>query len=57
MSILSRQCLNRRIDTSEELARQVAAREAERNARASRVVWRFTTADDRIKLAHPYQQF
>lgn len=57
LSILSKQCLNRRIGTAAELQRQIAAWQAERNASASRVVWRFTTADARIKLAHLYPQF
>ena len=57
LSILSRQCLNRRIATAEELAGQIATWQAERNTSASRVHWRFTTADARIKLAHLYPQF
>lgn len=57
LSILSKQCLNRRIATAAELHRQIAAWQAARNATASRVTWRFTTADARIKLAHLYPQF
>lgn len=57
LSVLGRQCLDRRIATAEELRAEVAAWERERNASGGRVVWRFTTADARIKLAHLYPQF
>ncbi len=52
--ILARQCLDRRIGTKDELTRQVAAWPEARNADGCQVTWRFTTADARIKLAHPY---
>ena len=54
LSVLSRQCLNRRIEAAEELGREVAAWEESRNERAAEVQWRFTTADARIKLRHLY---
>jgi hypothetical protein len=54
LSILSRQCLNRRIPDQAMLHEGVAAWEAERNAIATRVDWRFTTDDARIKLNHLY---
>jgi len=54
LSALSRQCLQRRIATAEGLAAECAAWERRRNAEGSRVVWRFTTADARIKLRHLY---
>jgi len=54
LSVLSRQCLDRRIETREELEREVAAWEEERNERQIGVKWRFTTADARIKLRHLY---
>lgn len=57
LSVLSRQCLNRRIGGAEELARELAAWQAERNAEHSRVHWRFTVADARIKLHRLYPQF
>jgi hypothetical protein len=56
LSVLSRQCLDRRIATAEVLRSECAAWEAARNADGSRVVWRFTTADARIKLRHLYPQ-
>jgi hypothetical protein len=54
LSVLARQCLGRRIETREELEREVAAWEEERNERQVGVRWRFTTADARIKLRHLY---
>ena len=54
LSVLSRQCLDRRIETREELEREVAAWEEERNERGVEVRWRFTTADARIKLRRLY---
>jgi hypothetical protein len=56
LSVLSRQCLDRRIGTAEELRRECAAWEQTRNADGSRVVWRFRTADARVKLRHLYPQ-
>jgi hypothetical protein len=54
LSVLSRQCLDRRIGTREELESAVGAWEAERNERGVEVRWRFTTADARIKLHRLY---
>ena len=54
LSVLSRQCLERRIPDQATLIREVAAWEAERNAMRATVHWRFTTADARIKLKHLY---
>ena len=54
LAILSRQCLDRRIPDEETLKAEVAAWEATRNATATTVKWRFTTADARIKLRHLY---
>ncbi len=54
LSVLSRQCLDRRIPDQATLRREVAAWEAERNAMQATVEWRFTTAGARIKLKHLY---
>jgi len=54
LSVLSRQCLVRRIETKEELEREVAAWEEERNERGVEIQWRFTTAEARIKLRRLY---
>lgn len=56
LSVLARQCLDRRIGGAEQLQAALAAWEADRNAEGSRVTWRFTTADARIKLRHLYPQ-
>lgn len=54
LAALSKQCLDRRIGTMEELRRQVAAWESERNERMVEVKWQFTTAKARIKLHRLY---
>jgi hypothetical protein len=54
LSVLSRQCLNRRIESMEELKREVSAWEQERNERQVVAKWQFTTADARIKLRRLY---
>lgn len=54
LSVLARQCLDRRIETREELEREVAAWEEARNERGVEVRWQFTTADARIKLRRLY---
>jgi hypothetical protein len=57
LAILSRQCLDRRIGSAPELARELKAWQQQRNSEASVVQWRFTTADARIRLRHLYPQF
>ena len=57
LSVLARQCLNRRISSADDLESEVAAWVKERNGDKARVVWQFTTADARIKLRHLYPQF
>ena len=54
LSVLGRQCLDRRIPDQALLAREVAAWEARRNSKHATTTWRFTTADARIKLTHLY---
>lgn len=54
LSVLSRQCLDRRIPDLETLTREVAAWEQARNADSRTVNWRFTTPDARIKLKRLY---
>ena len=53
-SVLSNQCLDRRIPDAPQLEHEVAAWEATRNAQGGTVNWRFTTADARIKLKRLY---
>jgi hypothetical protein len=54
LSVLSRQCLNRRIESIEGLRKEVAAWEETRNEMQVEVRWRFTTADARVKLRRLY---
>lgn len=56
LSVLARQCTNRRIGSAQELEAEVAAWVAERNARRSQVVWKFTTDTARVRLRHLYPQ-
>jgi hypothetical protein len=57
LSVLAKQCLNRRIGTAEELRTEVEAWVKQRNTGQCRVVWTFTTADARVRLRHLYPQF
>lgn len=57
LSVLSRQCLDRRIDDRERLAREIAAWQTARNAANARINWQFKTADARIKLKRLYPSF
>jgi len=54
LSVLSRQCLNRRIENQKTLSQEVAAWEAERNGREVPIQWQFTAKDARIKLRRLY---
>ncbi len=54
LSVLSRQCLDQRLDNQATLRQEVNAWQERRDARAGKVDWRFTTADARIKLKHLY---
>jgi transposase len=54
LSVLARQCLDRRIPDLEALRREVAAWEQKRNAAVVKVDWQFTTADARVKLKRLY---
>ena len=57
LSVLQRQCLDRRIPDQETLKREVAVWERERNQHTVKANWRFTTADARIKLKKLYPSF
>ncbi len=57
LSVLSGQCLDRRLDSKDWVVREVEAWEAERNRLEAKVRWRFTTADARIKLEKLYPVF
>lgn len=53
-SVLSRQCLDRRIGDEMALADEIAAWEEKRNRSSATVDWQFTTEDARIKLKKLY---
>jgi hypothetical protein len=54
LSVLARQCLDRRIPDRDTLAREVAVWEAKRNAAGVKADWQFTAADARVKLKKLY---
>ena len=54
ISILSRECLDRRIPDIETLSRETRSWERQRNAIKKPVDWRFKTEDARIKLKRLY---
>jgi hypothetical protein len=54
LSVLSRQCLDRRIADLDTLKQEVQAHQTRRDALGTKVNWRFTTADARIKLKRLY---
>jgi hypothetical protein len=54
LGILGRQCLDRRMGEFEVLEAEVEAWQSDRNASQTKVKWRFTTADARIKLVSLY---
>lgn len=54
LSVLSSQCLDRRLADRATLEWEVAAWQVARNADGRGVNWRFTTEDARIKLKHLY---
>jgi len=56
LSVLARQCLDRRISDKSALEQEVAAWETCRNAARVTVNWQFTTDDARIKLKRLYPE-
>jgi len=54
LSVLSRQCLDRRIPDFAALESEVAAWEEQRNQEQTWIDWRFTTEDARVKLHRLY---
>jgi hypothetical protein len=57
IGVMSRQCLDQRIPTIEEMASEVQSWVTQRNDLKATVHWQFTTADARIKLQHLYPKF
>lgn len=56
LSVLARQCLERRLGDVAELHKEVEAWARERNTESVGVIWRFTTDEARIRLRHLYPQ-
>ena len=54
LNVMTRQCLNRRIDNIVDLRSELGAWENERNKQQATVNWQFKTADARIKLSSLY---
>ena len=57
LSVLSRQCLDRRIESKDVMEQEIATWEKDRDDACTRINWRFTTADARIKLKRLYPSF
>lgn len=56
LSVLSRQCLGRRIETMQRLDRECGCWNVRRNRLQKGIDWQFTTEDARIKLKRLYPQ-
>jgi hypothetical protein len=57
LSVLSRQCLDRRIESKDKMTQEVASWEQERNQACTKIDWRFTTAAARVKLTRLYPSY
>ena len=56
LNVMTRQCLNWRIDSIEKLTSELATWEKERNENHAKVNWHFRTKDARIKLISLYPE-
>ena len=54
LSVLTNQCLDRRIPDKQTLIKEVAAWETSRNQKHAKADWQFTAADARVKLKRLY---
>ena len=54
--VLGKQCINRRIGSQEELKREIAIWETERNHQGVLINWQFTTKKARVKLQKHYDK-
>ncbi|MCP6758340.1 MAG: hypothetical protein NHB32_06060 [Fischerella sp. CENA71] len=54
ISVLSRQCLDRRIPDIETLRQEIKAWEKERNHQKAKIDWRFSASDARVKFQRFY---
>jgi len=56
IGVLAGQCLDRRIESYEQLAAEIAVWERRRNAAGARIKWMFTTEKARAKMGRAYPQ-
>lgn len=56
LSVLARQCLNRRMADADTLVREATTWELTRNRAQVTIDWQFTTADARVKLKRLYPE-
>ena len=56
IGVLAGQCLDRRIESFEQLAAEIAVWERRRNAAGARIKWMFTTEKARAKMGRAYPQ-
>lgn len=54
ISVLSGQCIGRRIGDTETLKKEISAWEKERNDKSAKVIWRFTNTEARSRLERLY---
>src|SRR5262249_42579036 len=54
IGVLAAQCLERRIESIEQLTAETAAWEQQRNAAGARIKWMFTTQNARAKMGRTY---
>ena len=57
LNVLSNHGLSKRVPTLQQMKKEVAAWNKMRNKTASKINWRFSTDDARIKLKHLYPLF
>ena len=54
LSVVSAQCLDRRIPDKQTLTNEIVAWERDRNKKHAKADWQFTNADARVKLKRLY---
>lgn len=57
LDVMTRQCLDRRIDSILKVRQELSAWENMRNQESGKVIWQFTTPQARTKLISLYSQF
>ena len=54
LNMMTRQCLNRRIQDISILRKKLSAWETDKNDESKKIVWQFRTEDARVKLISLY---